>query len=64
MVKINGKDIEADGRTLLDYLDGADYDPECIAVEINGDIVPKKDYVSTILRDGDCVEIVSFVGGG
>ena len=35
-----------------------------IAVERNGDIVPKAQYDETMLCDGDVVEVVSFVGGG
>ncbi|MGN0586270.1 MAG: sulfur carrier protein ThiS [Oscillospiraceae bacterium] len=64
MVKINGKDISADGKTLSEYLDSTDYDCRRIAVERNGEIVPKAQYGEVILADGDVVEVVSFVGGG
>ena len=64
MVKINGIDVDAAGKTLAEYLAGADYDPRRIAVEYNGSIVPKAQYEQTVLEDGDTVEVVSFVGGG
>ena len=64
MVKINGEQFDIAGRTLADYLAGTNYDPKRIAVEINGNIVPKAAYRETVLCDGDAVEIVSFVGGG
>lgn len=64
MVKINGCSVDAAGKTLLQYLEMTDYDPKRIAVERNGDIVPKARYGETVLCDGDAVEIVSFVGGG
>ncbi|MBQ4606606.1 MAG: sulfur carrier protein ThiS, partial [Clostridia bacterium] len=32
--------------------------------ERNGEIIPKAMYGETVLEDGDCVEIVRFVGGG
>ena len=35
-----------------------------VAVEINEDIVPRKTYADTLVRDGDRIEIVTFVGGG
>jgi sulfur carrier protein len=35
-----------------------------VAVEINREIVPKADYDATIVRAGDLVEIINFVGGG
>jgi sulfur carrier protein len=33
-------------------------------VEVNEEIIPKATYNHTILKDGDIVEVVSFVGGG
>ena len=35
-----------------------------IAVELNEEILPKANYAATVLKDGDVVEIVNFVGGG
>ena len=35
-----------------------------IAVEMNRDIVPRAEYASRPIRDGDRIEIVQFVGGG
>lgn len=35
-----------------------------VAVEINREIVPKAMYEETIVRAGDEVEIINFVGGG
>lgn len=35
-----------------------------IAIELNGEIVPKSRHASTDLRDGDKLEIVVAVGGG
>lgn len=64
MVKINGVEVNADGKTVAKYLATTDYDSKRIAVERNGDIVPKAQYGETLLCDGDNVEIVSFVGGG
>jgi sulfur carrier protein len=64
MVKINGKELNAAGTTVAEYLAVANYDPKRIAVERNGDIVPKAQYGSTVLKDGDSLEVVSFVGGG
>lgn len=64
MVKVNGVLLELDGITLSEYLETTDYNLKFIAVERNGEIVPKSAYMSTILVSGDVVEIVSFVGGG
>lgn len=65
MVKINGENVDiAQGTVLTKYLEDSGYKKERLAVEINGDIIQKKNYDNTILCDGDKVEIVSFVGGG
>ena len=64
MVKINGKNLNIAGKTIAEYLVSADYDIKRVAVELNGDIIPKTKYEETILKDGDSVEVVSFVGGG
>lgn len=64
MVKINGESLNIAGKTLEEYLAGAKYDIKRIAVEKNGEIVPKSEYASTLLADGDEIEVVSFVGGG
>nr|MBQ4317997.1 sulfur carrier protein ThiS [Clostridia bacterium] len=64
MVIINGKEYSINGITLAEYLKTTNYDVKRIAVELNGDIVPKASYSATVLLDGDHVEIVSFVGGG
>ena len=64
MVKINGEELNAAGTTVLQYLSENGYDTKRVAIELNGNILPKSQYESTLLQDGDCVEIVSFVGGG
>ncbi len=64
MVKINGKNFDIDGKSLSEYLLLTSYNTKKIAVEMNGRIVPKSEYQNTVLKDGDRVEIVSFVGGG
>ena len=64
MVKINGEEWSVAGKRLVEYLEIANYDLQRIAVERNGDIVPKAQYNETVLCDGDHIEIVSFVGGG
>ena len=64
MVKINGKLIEAEGETVGTYLEKNGYDRKRLAVERNGEILPKKEYDTTVLKDGDTIEVVSFVGGG
>lgn len=64
MAKINGVEIEANGKTISQYLAGTDYSVARIAVERNGDIVPKAEYDNVTIEENDVIEVVSFVGGG
>ena len=65
MITINGKSIGlSENITVSEYLKQNQYRPEWIAIELNGSILPKSAYDSTVLKDEDVMEIVSFVGGG
>ena len=64
MVKVNGVELDIAGKTIAEYLATTDYTLARIAVERNGDIVFKSQYEETVIKDGDSLEIVSFVGGG
>jgi sulfur carrier protein len=35
-----------------------------VAVELNREVVPKAHHADTIIRAGDVVEVINFVGGG
>jgi sulfur carrier protein len=64
-LRVNGRPVQLDEPTPLpDYLRGLGVDPRAIAVEVNGEILPRDRYAACTLRDGDVVEIVRMVGGG
>ena len=50
--------------TLSDFLTQEGFSDKRIAVERNGEIVPKGEYANVILSDNDTLEVVAFVGGG
>lgn len=65
MIRVNGIMEEMETSvTVKEYLEQKNYRTDRIAVERNGEIVPKSRYGDTVIQDGDCLEIVSFVGGG
>lgn len=64
MIRINGVDIDKIEISLMQYLEENSISPQRIAVELNEEILPKTNYAATVLKDGDVVEIVNFVGGG
>ena len=49
---------------LSDFLIQEGFSDKRIAVEKNGEIVPKGEYSIVILSDSDTLEVVAFVGGG
>lgn len=51
-------------NTVAELIDFLGYQDKRIAVEANGDIVPKSQHGTTALADGDQIEIVVAVGGG
>lgn len=64
-MRINGEQVHLDGRVKVsDLLVSRGYDRTRTAIELNGRILPKRDYDDTCVCDGDSMEIVSFVGGG
>ena len=64
-VRLNGLERELpDGQTLADLLASLDLPPGRVAVEHNGDIVPRTKFPETTLSEGDRLEVVQFVGGG
>ncbi len=61
---VNGVRRRVDAATVAELLFALGIEPKMVAVERNRAIVPKSLYRSTILADGDALEIVQFVGGG
>lgn len=64
-LKINGEPRQfADPLTVAGLIEALGYAGKRIAVEKNGEIVPKSQHASTPLASGDQLEIVVAVGGG
>lgn len=63
--RINGQpETFASPLSVSAFLEEKGYRPDRVAVEQNGSIVPKREYESRLIEDGDTLEVVSFVGGG
>lgn len=64
-LRINGEEIEIpDGLTIQELLRHLKLFSGPVAVEQNQEVVPRDKHESTLLSEGDAVEIVHFVGGG
>ena len=65
MITVNGKQIQLISEmSVADYPEQNNYQINRIAVEMNEEILPKYSYSETMLKDGDRLEVVTFVGGG
>ena len=67
-LKINGeiKTIENtdSGFPLEGLIEHLGYKTQLVVVELNGAIINPKDWIRTKIKDGDCLEVVTIVGGG
>ena len=62
---VNGDPVDAAvGITVQGLLKQLDLASGPVAVERNGDVVPRAEHATTILAEGDTIEVVHFVGGG
>jgi sulfur carrier protein len=52
------------GQTVAALLKDLELEGKPVAVERNGETVPKTSHRTTVLSEGDRIEIITFVGGG
>lgn len=64
-ITINGESKQfTDIQTVSDMLAQLGYQNQRLAVELNGEIVPKSQHGTTAIKNGDTLELVVAVGGG
>lgn len=64
-IQVNGEPRGwQDGGTVADLLSDLAIATERVAVELNLEILDRKDFGQRSLREGDRVEILGFIGGG
>ena len=61
---VNGEPRRAEPGSIAALVRSLDLDPAKVAVERNGEIVPRSTLADVALAEGDVLEIVHFVGGG
>ncbi|MAA75458.1 MAG: thiamine biosynthesis protein ThiS [Salinisphaeraceae bacterium] len=62
---INGEEQSFDrSLSVLDLVERLGLHKRRLAIELNGDILPRAEYAQTTLADGDRLEIVHAIGGG
>ena len=64
-ITLNGEQFELDQPvSVADLLTKLDIDARRVAVEHNFAILKRQRFPEVVVREGDTVEIVNFVGGG
>ena len=64
---VNGKEVtlgELPSTGVHTLLAHFELDPQTVAIERNGAIVPRSDWDALHLSDSDRIELIRFVGGG
>ena len=65
LITLNGEPYPLDQPlSVTDLLERLEIDPRRVAIEHNLNILKRQAFPDTVVRDGDQVEIVNFVGGG
>ncbi len=64
-IQVNGETRNvADGSTVADLLRHLELVADRVAVEVNLEILDREKFAGRELREGDRIEILSFIGGG
>ena len=63
-IHLNGKKTVSNSETLIDLVLEQGLDPSSLIVEVNFAIIPQKAWKALLIREGDTIELLSFVGGG
>lgn len=65
MITVNGENRTLEHPvSVTEYLKTCNYIPVQVVVELNEEIIKRENYDTTVLKDGDVVEILHFMGGG
>ena len=67
-LQVNGQprslELDTDTVQLAEVVSALELKADRVALELNGEIVRRAAWPETVVRDGDRLEIVHFVGGG
>lgn len=65
-IQVNGNEQELEAPiSLIDLIKKNDVaQPEMVSVQVNGEFLPRENFNSTLIYDGDEVDFLYFMGGG
>ena len=63
-INLNGKRVESKSKTLMDLVLEQGFDLTSLIIEINFEVIKQETWQDVPIKEGDNVELLSFVGGG
>ncbi len=65
MITVNSDPMpHTPGMTVQDVLDAKNFIFRMLAVSVNGQVIPRKDYKTTEIPDGAEVQVIHMISGG
>ena len=65
VITVNGKEMSFDdGLTLAGFVADIVFNKDAVVIERNHAVAPRDKWPDIVLKNGDTMEIISFVGGG
>lgn len=63
-ILLNGEARQVSATTVTELITEVGLAGQAVAVEVNRNLIPKRQHTQTPLQDGDQIELVTLVGGG
>ena len=63
-INLNGKKMESESQTLMDLVLEKGLDPNSLIAEVNFEVIRQEIWKDVSIKNGDNIELLSFVGGG
>tara|TARA_B100000809_G_C14993732_1_gene478947 strand:+ start:313 stop:516 length:204 start_codon:yes stop_codon:yes gene_type:complete len=64
-ITVNGDKLKIEEDSTIEILlELLNITPARLAIEINGEVIPRSEILEKVLQDGDILEIVKAIGGG
>jgi len=63
-INLNGKKMESESQTLMDLVLEKGFEPNSLIAEVNFEVIRQETWKDVSIKDGDNIELLSFVGGG
>lgn len=63
-ITLNGESVSTAALSLREMIIEQGFEPDAVIAEVNFELIKRERWQQCLLREGDTVELLSFVGGG